>query len=882
MAPFNPKTPFTNINTINASKGVQADTSLGTLFSSGGNLLKQGVATAEQRTQNQITSDAQSERQKIDEDFGLPPAVKQSVGRLRNLATQFDQGIIDESLYHLRAGQITKAMRTKYPHWRKFVDKTILQEMGFDPANAIRQDAFNTFNRSRTQADRRLNSRLSQMDSQNGRELQSLFPAITSAINAGDYERAWGLFVKASGGKAQYDVAVREDWASGKGREEQTRRISSRFNREVPAQLNAMLDSTVKSLGNGRDLSSGYLGLQQVLQSTGPESVEKIQQMWTGIDNLYQAMSDQIDEYGRSVVNDEGQTVFDVLTPDKFNELKASYLAPFDRLIKEQGLRDSEGRVVFNAITGAAARMKLRTSSLAEQIRIEYPNLGVISAISEATNQSMDEIIAAHPQVQNDLGEAYVELIKTAIDTTPSAKVGEKSEPATTMITGNFNSATEPLSADEVKNRLLMWGAVLEGKEVNAKGKKNFFGNMFSAGNSSRLFLEFKQLGLTRQEVLVQMASDGVSKVAKQYIGTPTYNNYKNFMIEGSWLTQDVRDATSSLNEFAQEMVNQDLAKLSFDEATGRFNAGLTSGGTENLSPDDEQLFQTGTSFGTVGSQSGNTFAYGAAVDRMNVIMSLFDPLAEMENKNKGEFYQEVFQAWNTKFPDTPVSPLIQQMEQAIVKSLAEKDNFPQTGLEGPQSSGQEPGGLVEQISSSSFSPEEDQSILRELISFDAEDNAFLSEGSDADKLAKVLDIGETGGSGSYDITLGNSQDRFFPEGLTNTSIADVIKVGSARGKGSMIKTLGQNSTAVGRFQIVGKTLRGLVTSMGIDPSKKFDKNTQDKMFKELLRQRGFEDFLNGTMSLNDFVTAMQKEWEGFAVNREAKTKLIALLMSIR
>lgn len=59
------------------------------------------------------------------------------------------------------------------------------------------------------------------------------------------------------------------------------------------------------------------------------------------------------------------------------------------------------------------------------------------------------------------------------------------------------------------------------------------------------------------------------------------------------------------------------------------------------------------------------------------------------------------------------------------------------------------------------------------------------------------------------------------------------------------------NSSAVGRYQIVGKTLRSLMDEMSLSGDRLFDEDTQDELARALLRRRG-----------ND-PAALRNEWEG-------------------
>lgn len=101
---------------------------------------------------------------------------------------------------------------------------------------------------------------------------------------------------------------------------------------------------------------------------------------------------------------------------------------------------------------------------------------------------------------------------------------------------------------------------------------------------------------------------------------------------------------------------------------------------------------------------------------------------------------------------------------------------------------------------------------------------------------------GESGGD--YDALFGyqNRPDGKF-EGIkvSEMPIADVIKFTSPTGAyGQYVKgQVGRVATPVGAYQVVGSTLRGAVEALGIDPSQKFDKATQDKIGQYILKTQG-------------------------------------------
>jgi hypothetical protein len=101
---------------------------------------------------------------------------------------------------------------------------------------------------------------------------------------------------------------------------------------------------------------------------------------------------------------------------------------------------------------------------------------------------------------------------------------------------------------------------------------------------------------------------------------------------------------------------------------------------------------------------------------------------------------------------------------------------------------------------------------------------------------------GESGGD--YDALYGyqNRPDgKFSGVKVSEMPIADVIKFTSPSGEyGQYVKgQVGRVATPVGAYQVVGSTLRGAVEALGLDPSQKFDKATQDKIGQYILKTQG-------------------------------------------
>lgn len=101
---------------------------------------------------------------------------------------------------------------------------------------------------------------------------------------------------------------------------------------------------------------------------------------------------------------------------------------------------------------------------------------------------------------------------------------------------------------------------------------------------------------------------------------------------------------------------------------------------------------------------------------------------------------------------------------------------------------------------------------------------------------------GESGGDYG---ALYNYQNRpnglFSNVNLTNMTIGDVIQFTSPQGQyAQYVKgQVGRTATPVGAYQVVGSTLRDAVNALGLDPSQKFDKATQDKIGQWIFKTQG-------------------------------------------
>jgi len=120
-----------------------------------------------------------------------------------------------------------------------------------------------------------------------------------------------------------------------------------------------------------------------------------------------------------------------------------------------------------------------------------------------------------------------------------------------------------------------------------------------------------------------------------------------------------------------------------------------------------------------------------------------------------------------------------------------------------------------------------------------------------------------------YDVSLGYGAYGGGPKkAISEMSIAEVKEYQKAMLADPKNKW---NSSAVGKYQIVGTTLRDLQKELGFKDTDKFDAAMQDKLGEALLKKRGLDKYMSGKMSDSDFQLSLAKEWASVADPRTGR-----------
>ena len=114
-----------------------------------------------------------------------------------------------------------------------------------------------------------------------------------------------------------------------------------------------------------------------------------------------------------------------------------------------------------------------------------------------------------------------------------------------------------------------------------------------------------------------------------------------------------------------------------------------------------------------------------------------------------------------------------------------------------------------------------------------------------------------------YGTIYGNNQSK-LPKPLTAMTVDEVIGAGLgwARAYGS---------SAAGRYQFMNATLKGLKKELGLRGTQLLDANLQDRLAFHLLKGRGYDAFMAGTLPAVTFGKQLAQEWASLPVLAAAK-----------
>lgn len=121
----------------------------------------------------------------------------------------------------------------------------------------------------------------------------------------------------------------------------------------------------------------------------------------------------------------------------------------------------------------------------------------------------------------------------------------------------------------------------------------------------------------------------------------------------------------------------------------------------------------------------------------------------------------------------------------------------------------------------------------------------------DYTRLLDTIAKGES--TGNYNAYYGNVRNQSID--FTSMSVAQVQEW-----QRNYVNS-GSRSSAVGKYQFIQTTLRGLIEELDVDVNTPFDEGLQDRLALTLLERRGLSRYLAGELSRDEFAHNLSQEW---------------------
>ncbi|TPJ70453.1 hypothetical protein [Mesorhizobium sp. B2-6-7] len=119
-----------------------------------------------------------------------------------------------------------------------------------------------------------------------------------------------------------------------------------------------------------------------------------------------------------------------------------------------------------------------------------------------------------------------------------------------------------------------------------------------------------------------------------------------------------------------------------------------------------------------------------------------------------------------------------------------------------------------------------------------------------------------------YVTIFGNRQSR-LQRPITSMTLGDLIDAQKNWASKAWVKAnwgYTTASSASGAAQFMRDTLIGLAKEMNLSGSQVFDPDFQDRLAYQLLKRRGYQQFMDGTITRTEFAKRLAMEWASFPV----------------
>ncbi len=760
-------------------------------------------------------NDATNFQADVGEDIQVatPSGLAKSGQELDRLKQAYSNGRLRESHYWARLNSSVRQMRARYPGHSDFIDQKIASLTGGIPANRVRQELereATAANSGDTPEKRRLRFIASNAEylpadweEREGTNKQYTFNQLVA--HAGQTQRR----------KIEQQERERQLDLSDANAKTAKRKIKEALQFKVTDSISDLMGQATGTLGRQYGELLEQMKEYEQIRKSRPLTEEETRQVRLGLANIKNTISASIESVVNSPIREGTHVTYrHKLSGDDIKEATSAANLIVARV--EKAMTDGN----FGILTDAAVRAKANQESTRAAMLDQYPQLLQVEQI----RGSLGDPVVNQMYTTNEKFRGSFEHMLSSIAMTSVAS-GAK-----TLNEAVDDAKRETDDPAVFRNILNKFSKVLSDKDIKDESISNIAVSVFSSDSLPRgkTFTSKFSKG-EREDIFLKLTQEGV---ANRLFYTRNGDGGKPWDTFKGWTRTNSHSLLKTLVEDANSLIiNRRFQKLGFDKnnflftleeregASDRFFTDIASGnanpvaGAINLFNETVDIDLPGESLDIgVSSTARNT------VNRLNKLTRGLVSVWKAEGK---DVEKELFNFLGKdnlgiKFDAKPTKPGLELFFDGVARGV------------------------------------------RRGLGLDLGDLA-----TESDKAKPILDvIGQAEAPKGYNQIYGGKEIA----GLTEMTIDEVFDV-----QGEMLaaqKTNGVPSThrssAIGRYQFISKTLRGLVNKMGVDPAKQqFTEEFQDKLAIELMKEVGYDKYISGKLTAKQFMKKLSTKWAG-------------------
>ena len=415
--------PFTDLADQRASDSVSRQ-----IFGAGGGPVPPSIVG----TPDDISSASQSELS-ITNSTPKPPrrptpqGIQEIGSRWSALKQAFDQGEVSLQHYYGTITASIQDLKARFPGYTKEIDQAVRNVFGFDPANALRQQALNDIEAAKQAELKSANDWTKWTQQVNVREYLGLSaeqgnPFSDVYTNPGKYQdpamqaRVRDYVAKQTASDASLDRQKKRLELQNQTDNFYTNRSEEFASQETKRVVNTVLNSSFNQLGiqpsEGTESSSSVYEEIFRLQESQEASPEQVQALNTNLSRLEFQTRNSVITNLQSTLTGDGRSVYDVLGPEQVNDIIDETIRPLE------DLRNLLNNKEFGLASLYAREVQMRN----ERFQAEFQEAAPATARLMAQPQAVRDYILQNPEANASFmseTESYGQALSVVVEGKP-------------------------------------------------------------------------------------------------------------------------------------------------------------------------------------------------------------------------------------------------------------------------------------------------------------------------------------------------------------------------------------------------------------------------------------------------------------------------------